>query len=270
MIAAAPNNGSDIKTRLEVLTEEVSASRLGLWSSCRLKFYFKYIALIEKPPTPALHTGKTVHAVLQAWNLARWRGRSLTGTDLSDLFVQSWDEEQLGQEIGWDGEETKQKDGAWKLLEKYFQNTSIPSHEKPQGVEVRLEADLSAHGLPNVIGILDLVRAGGIIVDFKTSGQTPDSDRVAHQTEIQLTCYGLLYRDATQSKEKGFELHHLVKLKAPKLVVTPLPPIRDSQQTRLFRLMESYVEGVQRQDFVPSPGLQCSSCSYFNDCRRWS
>lgn len=39
----APINGSDIKVRLKVLTEEVSASRWGLWSACRLKFFFRYL-----------------------------------------------------------------------------------------------------------------------------------------------------------------------------------------------------------------------------------
>jgi len=107
-------------------------------------------------------------------------------------------------------------------------------------------------------------------VDFKTTKQTPDPDRVAHQTEIQLICYAVLYREATDEQESGFELHHLIKTKVPKLVVTPLAPITDNQQTRLFRQMESYVDGVQRQDLVPSPGLQCMSCQYFNECRRWS
>jgi len=270
MIAVAPENGSDHKTRLEVLTEEVSASRLGLWTSCRLKFYFKYVAQILKPVTPALHAGKTVHAVLQAWNLARWRNQPRSQADLSDLFIQSWDEDQLGQDIDWDGEEAQHKEGAWTLLETYFQQTPIPPEEKPQGVEVRLEADLGKHGLPNLIGIIDLVRAGGCIVDFKTTKQTPDPDRVAHQSEIQLTCYSVLYREATGEQESGFELHHLVKLKVPKLVLTPLAPITENQQTRLFRQMESYVEGVSREDFVPSPGIQCLSCQYFNECRRWS
>jgi putative RecB family exonuclease len=137
-------------------------------------------------------------------------------------------------------------------------------------VEVWLEADLEKHGLPRIIGIIDLVRDGGKIVDFKTSGQTPNPDRVAHQTEIQLTSYGLLYREATGERESGFELHHLVKLKVPKVVITPLPAVTDSQQTRLFKMMESYVEGVERENFVPSPGLQCASCQYFNECRRWS
>ena len=190
--------------------------------------------------------------------------------ELSDLYDRQWKEEQAGQEIDWDGQEAKQKQGGWRLLETYFQQSPIPPDEKPQAVEVRLEADLGEKGLPNLIGIIDLVRRGGVIVDFKTSAQTPNEDRVAHQTEIQLTCYGILYRDATGNQEKGFELHHLVKVKVPKLVVTPLPPITQNQQTRLFRMMESYVEGVSRQDFVPSPGLQCLSCQYFNECRRWS
>jgi putative RecB family exonuclease len=43
----------------------------------------------------------------------------------------------------------------------------------------------------------------------------------------------------------------------------------DQQRTRLFRLMESYVEGVARQDFVPAPGMGCVACEYFNECRRW-
>jgi CRISPR/Cas system-associated exonuclease Cas4 (RecB family) len=261
---------SDLKERLEVLTEEVSASRLGLWSSCRLKFYFKYVLQVVKPTTPALHVGKTVHAVLQVWNKARWKGQFFDKTSLNEFFIQSWDEDQLGLDINWDNEEEKEKEGAWKLLETYLQDTPIPQDEKPQAVEVWLEADLEKHGLPRIIGIIDLVRDGGKIVDFKTSGQTPNPDRVAHQTEIQLTSYGLLYREATGERESGFELHHLVKLKVPKVVITPLPAVTDSQQTRLFKMMESYVEGVERENFVPSPGLQCASCQYFNECRRWS
>lgn len=33
--------------------------------------------------------------------------------------------------------------------------------------------------------------------------------------------------------------------------------------------MESYAEGLERQDFIPSPGMQCSSCAFFNECRNW-
>jgi putative RecB family exonuclease len=226
MIAVAPN-GTDTKTRLEALTQEVSASRLNLWSSCRLKFYFRYVLQLSKPPTPALHLGKVVHSVLQQWNMARWRGEQLSSSAMIDLFVARWTDQEPG--IDWDDKEDDLSKKASLMLKTYFEQTPIPADEKPHGVEVRLEADLSQHGLPTLIGILDLVRPGGTIVDFKSSAQTPDPVRVVHQTEIQLTCYGVLYRDATGRKEAGFELHHLVKQKVPKLITYPFPLVAHAE-----------------------------------------
>lgn len=267
MIAVA-QDASDLQVRLEALREEVSASRLNLWSTCRLKFFFRYVQQVAKPPTPALHLGKTIHAVLQAWNMARWRGESFTPPTAIKFLENQWKEQEPG--IDWDNDETGQREKAIRMLEAYFRSSTIPPDEKPHGVEVRLEADLGEHGLPTLIGILDLVRPPGTIVDFKTSAQTPEITRLTHQTEIQLTCYSVLYRDATGREETGFELHHLVKQKLPKLIVTTLSQASERQRERLFRVIESYVQGVERQDFVPSAGLHCASCEYFSECRRWS
>jgi putative RecB family exonuclease len=59
------------------LTKIVSASRLNCFHSCRLKFFFRYVQELSKPTTAALYVGKVVHAALQQWSTARWRG-SLT------------------------------------------------------------------------------------------------------------------------------------------------------------------------------------------------
>src|ERR1035438_4929805 len=139
----------------------------------------------------------------------------------------------------------------------------------PEAVEVPVEADLSKHGLPTLLGVLDLVRAGGRIVDFKSTGKTPDNEMSLHQNGVQLDCYSVLYRESTGKRESGRELHHLVKTKTPKLIITPTDPMTENQQTKLFRIMDSYVEGVGREDFVPSPGLQCAGCEFFNECRKW-
>jgi len=147
----------------------------------------------------------------------------------------------------------------------------ISLDEKPEAVDVSMEADLSHHGLPKLIGIIDLVRKGGRIVDFKTSSTTPNPEKVEHLHETQLSSYAVLYRDAVGKKESGLELHHLVKLKTPKLVVSSFPPMTESQKTRLFRIMESYQEGVERRDWIPSPSpMTCACCEYFNECRKWS
>jgi len=58
---------------LEALKQTVSASRLNCWLTCRLKFFFRDVEKVRKPPTSALHVGTVVHAVLQAWNMGRWR-----------------------------------------------------------------------------------------------------------------------------------------------------------------------------------------------------
>jgi putative RecB family exonuclease len=65
-------------------------------------------------------------------------------------------------------------------------------------------------------------------------------------------------------------LHYLIKTKIPKLAVIELQPMSEKKQSRLFRNMEAYVEGVGRRDFVPSPGFLCCACEYFNECRRWT
>ncbi|MEI6072839.1 MAG: PD-(D/E)XK nuclease family protein [Verrucomicrobiae bacterium] len=250
------------------LTNVVSASRLNAFHTCRLKFYFRYVMEMVKPATAALFVGKAVHAALQQWSTARWRGQPHDAESLKAGFLMNWITGQEDAPVSWDtGEEDEQQEKAWGLVDMYLRDTPIPSEEKPEAVEVRVEADLAKHGLPSLVGIIDLVRPGGWIVDFKTSAATPNSEHVIHRNETQLTAYGILYREATGKPESGFQLHHLVKTKVPKLVVNEAPATTENQKTKFFRLIESFVDGVEREDYVPSPGLQCAACEFFNECR---
>jgi putative RecB family exonuclease len=254
---------------IEELAATVSASRLGCWQQCRLKFYFRYVLSLPKRATASLHIGKVVHTVLQAWNKARWRGETISHELFQGVFERDWQQRQAKWPIRWEGEQEEERRNTWTLLETYFAETPIGANERPEAVEVPLEAELP-EGLPKLVGIIDLVRAGGRIVDFKTSGQTPDPQKVEHIHETQLSCYSVLYRDATGKKESALELHHLVKLKTPKVVITPLVPMTETRQARLLRSIESYLNGLARRDFVPSPGIHCSCCEYFNPCRQWN
>jgi putative RecB family exonuclease len=256
------------KDRIEELQQTVSASRLGLWHSCRLKFFFRYVLQISKAPTPLMHCGSSVHAVLQAWSMSRWRREPFATERFKALFNVRWLALQAESKINWDGGEDAERSSSWRALEHYFTETPIKADEKPEAVEVSVSADLKKHGLPSLVGVIDLVRSGGRIVDFKLTGKTPDPEMVTHMHGTQLTAYSILYRDATGRPEGGLELHHLVRTKAPKCIITSMPPATEQQVTRLFRAMESYLEGVARQDFVPSPGFACMGCEFINECRR--
>ena len=74
----------------KILTEPVSASRINLFHSCRLKFYFRYVLKLTKPTSPALYVGKTVHAMLQEWSKRRWMGKPATSLDLRPHFETHW------------------------------------------------------------------------------------------------------------------------------------------------------------------------------------
>jgi len=257
--------------RIERLQQTVSPSRLGLWHSCRLKFFFRHILEIRKAPTSSMHCGSTVHGVLKVWNMSRWRREPLVIERFKLLFDKQWTELQADPRIQWEeGEETAERTSAWRALEYYFTETPIRADDRPEAVEVAVRADLSKRGLPTLVGIIDLVRAGGRIVDFKLVGKTPDPEMVIHTHETQLTAYSVLYRDATGRQESALELHHLVRTRTPKLITTSLPPATQQQLDRLFRQIESYRQGVARRDFVRSPGFACKGCEYFGECRSWS
>jgi hypothetical protein len=201
--------------------------------------------------------------------MARWKKEVLDLGKLKQKFDLEWHDQQKATKINWAGEEEKDRSGAWTALECYLEQTPIKPDEKPEAVEVSVEADLERYGLPRLIGVLDLVRQGGRIVDFKTCAQTPNPEMVRHTNELQLCCYAVLYRHCTGHLEGGLEIHSIVKTKTPKVVITELPPMTPRQQIRLFKGIESYLEGICREDFVPSPSFTCAGCEYFAECRAW-
>ena len=270
MIGAAVQNSAGPVLEpalLERLKRTVSASRLNCWLQCRLKFFFRYVLQIPKPKTAALHYGSVLHLVLQQWSMMRWRRQAFDQEKLKQVFDKGWLDQ--GTKIDWEGEEQEQKDSAWAVLEKYFADTPILANEMPEAVEVPVEADLGLHGLPVLIGVLDLVRSGSRIVDFKSAAKAPSKDMALHQNGVQLDCYSILYRESTGKREAGRELHHLVKTKVPKIIVTEAGPMLEYQRNRLFRLMEDYVAGLDRGNFIPSPGFGCMGCEYLSNCRLW-
>ena len=256
---------------LSDLTRSVSASRLSLFHACRLRFFFRHVLGLTRPKAAALHLGATVHQTLRAWNRSRWQGKETSFGLMYATYDEAWIMGQTDEPVAWENqaEQEGQKQIGWRLLETFFRETNLVTAGKPEAVEVQVEADLSSHGLPRLVGVLDLVQDGRII-DFKTLGQTPSADRSMLLHSMQVTAYSLLYRENTGQQELAVELHHLVKLKQPKLVVVSLPPVTDTQATRLYRVIESYVRGLERQDFVPSPGLQCATCEFAHECSAWA
>jgi len=63
-----------LSRRPGTLPDHISPSAAKSYLGCSLQFYFERVARIRKNTSVALHLGKAVHAALQVFHLARWRG----------------------------------------------------------------------------------------------------------------------------------------------------------------------------------------------------
>ena len=174
---SAPTAEQSAGERVAQLQKTISPSRLSLFLQCRLKFFFRYVAKIEKPKTAALrHVGSAVHAALKAWNA--WLAgikQPLSLKQLHDEYSKAWSE--ADEPVQWEpGEEDDEKKTGWRLVETYMRESKIPPTLKPDAVEVPVEADLHQHGLPILIGVLDLVQEGvdHRLQDHRARHRTPN------------------------------------------------------------------------------------------------
>ncbi len=253
------------------LLRYLSASRLKCWQSCRRQFYYRYVERIVVPTAPALFIGRQIHEVLRQWNWAKWKSEPVSPEQLQAALTESWERDSAKEFISWktpDDEATAQTQ-AWAMLETYFAECPVAPDEQPEGVEVEVECSLGA-GIPPLYGIIDLVRPGGRIVDYKSAARSPSDGMAAHQHATQLSCYALLYRSATGERETGFELHHLIKTKTPKVIISTYGPMSAAMESELFFLIDDYLEGIAREAWVPSPGQHCAWCDHLDLCRKRS
>jgi hypothetical protein len=261
-----PSTGPDLLAYL-------SASRLKCWQTCRRQFYYRYVERIVVPTAPALFIGRQIHAVLCRWNWAKWKEEALTREQLREFLFDHWEKEAAAEPIPvpWKkpGDEAIARDQSWSMLETYFEQCPVAPEEKPEGVEVEVECSLG-DGIPPLYGIIDLVRPGGRIVDYKSAARASSDGMAAQQHATQLACYALLYRSATGELETGFELHTLVKTKEPKVIVSTYGPMSAAMESELFFLIDDYLEGIGREAWIPSPGQHCAWCDHLIACRRRS
>ena len=178
--------------------EYVSASRLKNFLSCRLRFYFEKVLALPRPLSPNLHFGKAVHAAIQHYNKARWRGGDASEPAVLSAFADAFAHPENNVAVNWDEpeEEAELKAKGELVLAAFLAHQQHLIEPQPMGVEVKVTAELPWLALP-LLGIIDLVKADRRAVDYKTIGATPNLELEAWQHEVQLTLYALLIEDAT-------------------------------------------------------------------------
>lgn len=248
----------------------LSPSSVKSYLSCSLRFFFERVAQIRKPTTVALHVSKVIHATLQSFNLARWRGEDYSEDAMETAFSTHFLElENSEGPVDYADEETRQKvrSCAWNTVKAYMGSGEVSS-QMPLGVEVGLSATIPGLSVP-VRGVIDLVQHDLTAVDYKSAAAKPDAGHAAFDHELQLVTYQMMIEEATGDTPPSLDLVYLVKTKMPQVIRVKIHPANEQRKRRIADLYKIAYEGITSERFHPQPGMQCSWCPYRKECSEW-
>jgi putative RecB family exonuclease len=248
----------------QTLPQHISPTAAKSYLSCSLRFWFERVACIRKPTTPALHLGKAVHAALQAFHLARWRG----GDDSVEAIAAFLRLECEEGPVNFDDAAEREKcrlDGL-RVVAAYLDSPEA-MQEKPRAVEVLLREEIPGLSV-QLTGAMDLVEGDLTTVDFKSAAARPDPAQAAFDHVLQLVSYQLLL-EAIGETPPSLDLVFLVKTKTPQVIRVKSPPTDDRRKQRVTALLETAVEGIANDRHHPQPGMHCSWCQYRTECKAW-
>jgi len=257
-------------TYAESLPDYISPTAAKSYLGCSLRFYFERVVCLRKATPKNLHLGKAIHAALQAFHLARWRGGDDSPEAAAAAFEKAFaDLERDEGPVNYDNAAEREKtrlDGL-RVVAAYLDSPEV-LRGKPRAVEVMLREEIPGLSVP-LTGAMDLVEGNLVPVDFKSAAAKPDMGSAAFDHEIQLVSYQLLMEAAIGETPPSLDLVFLVKTKTPQVIRVKSPPADEHRKQRVTALLEIAVEGIACGRFHPQPGMHCSWCQYRRECAAW-
>ncbi|MBW2063370.1 MAG: PD-(D/E)XK nuclease family protein [Deltaproteobacteria bacterium] len=250
--------------------DHLSASQINLYLQCGLKYKFQYIDRLPRPFKPSgLAFGSVIHSTLEWFHKERLRGNAHSLEKLIKVFETDWFSQTVETEIRYKNGEAE-KDLliiGRQMLTQYFHS----NHLRPVAAEVPFNLPLiepfTGEVLrPTLEGVIDLVETGHVLVEFKTSAKTMNSDDL--QDSHQLTCYAYAYEMLFQARPKVIKVLDFVKTKTPKIV--PFETRRGKRDfQRLFHIAKEMLNGISSGVFIPKASFMCKDCEYEGPCKEW-
>jgi DNA helicase-2/ATP-dependent DNA helicase PcrA len=236
----------------------LSASDIGLYRTCPLKYKFARVFAIPQEPTINQRFGILVHNVLQRFHSEEMHsgqgngGRGGPGTldRLLGLLEAGWRRSGFGAS----DDELQYRDRAVAALARYHERHT---RERPEPVwlERSFAFTIGDHHLRGRIDRVDK-RADGAyeLIDYKT-GEKSAASQLAE--ELQLALYRLAAREAWQLEAaRGSYWYVLADERVE------VPPAPDDAE-RVERTVLEVAGGIGAQDFEPRPSHEiCSWCDY--------
>ncbi len=251
----------------------LSYSRISLYQSCPLRYYFKYVAgLPELTVSASLIFGSAVHRAAQFHFEELLAGNEPPCLDaLIAEYDRHWQEVDP-QLVQFGKDEDIESLGA--LASRMLAAFKASSIANPSGQIIGIEEQLRGKvidGCPDLLGRLDLLVETDdalVVTDLKTSRSRWSGEQVEDQS-AQLLLYSELVSRLAPGKPVRLQFAVLTKTKAPAVDVHEV--IYDRRRVgRTKCVVERVWRAIAGEHFYPAPSpLQCPSCAFRDACRAW-
>ena len=235
-----------------------SASSLGCYDTCPLKFRFQHLLEIPTPPKTFFGLGTAVHTTVELLSKDRQRGIERSRDEAVSILKASWDPSAYLSK--------KHEDEDWTtallLLDNYFGWEAANAN-----TVFDVERRFSFSYLDRVMkGKIDRVerRPDGrlVVVDFKTGKKPSTLSKNSVKDEIQLNLYALaIYEEFGELPAEAAYLY----LKDTKYI----PYVPTETTIGAFReRLSGLIGGVLAGEFPAQPAYGCEWCDYQEICER--
>jgi superfamily I DNA/RNA helicase/RecB family exonuclease len=229
----------------------LSASDLGLYLTCPLKYKFTRVFGIPQEPTINQRFGILIHNVLERFHKEGDDQASEEGLRrLMSLFETGWRRTGFGSS----DDELQFRDRAREAMRLYWERES-ESDGEPVWLERKFDIRIGEHHVRGRVDRVDRLPGGGYeLIDYKTGERKSEADL---ESDLQLALYRLAAREAWELEANTGSYYYV--LDADKVAA----PVRADDAERVERTVFQVGEGVLGQDFEPRPSpTVCSWCDY--------
>ena len=237
----------------------LSASDIGLYRTCPLKYKFARVFAIPQEPTINQRFGILIHNVLERFHAEEMRSKGGQAVDgprpgsldrLLGLLEAGWRRTGFGAS----DDELQYRDRAVAALARYHER-HVREDTEPVWLERSFSFAIGDHHLRGRIDRVDKRPDGAYeLIDYKTGEQSATSKL---SEDLQLALYRVAAQEAWQLEATQGAYWYV--LSDERVEVEPAP----DDAERVERTVLEVAAGIEAQDFEPRPSFEiCSWCDY--------
>jgi len=246
------------------LPVSLSPSRISSFTSCPLAFRFVNVEGLPDPPTIYTTKGTIVHRVLEL--LFALPADQRTPQAAEEAHATARDEFTNHSDVTSLQLSPKELEALWKdtqfLVQNYF-TMEDPRLIQPEGLELRLEAQMGEFTLRGIIDRLERTPEGQLIVsDYKTGRSPHESQAQARMNQMML--YAWLCQQ--QLGQLPSTLRLLYVRDGHTLEASPTEQSMKFLVTRTTAVFNAITNACNTGNFKPNKSALCKSCRFQKWC----